>query len=768
MATDLYINSVLVDRSAARVILHELTLGMDQAETLEFSQLVEPAGTGDYSEGDTVAIDVDSVPTFLGYLARAVPINIGTGSIAVGYLALGLRYLANNIFVTGSDGTGFMQFNLSPTDPGYLSTNSGLDVGHILTQVLDQHAVQLAAIGITSFDPAELAALTVVPPEPVTIAGRLWDSMADLLCQWLPNHAIWADAAGAIHIEDTAALPPLTLTLDEDPVILDRITKDHSECFTRCIMRGRGDIQGAYLSVHEHTLSYPQTDDEEDSWTITDFFQPKGAFDAGVILGQTSDTLLIQSDDPTAHWAANYWNDIGAFVWPFNPIATGITFTEQAAITATTAMSAGGTSTITVGLPFDNVGYTRYQIRGNRTTQSLVWRKMDIVPDFVAFHVARHLNHSVPWSPVDGQVVQTLTPQGVVCWSSSGLPPFNEFPWPFELVLSDGVSRGYIIFLQPLPMAYSSQATLQTGGDAIVPPGDVKVLIPYSRGALEAIVPSSGFEGTAFTEDGVERTLYKDVPEWINGSDRTLMAQLGQQILNSRKDTVYEGCISYLGKLTSVLTLGQSLNIARAGGITGWEGIAAAIRSVSLCWPQSGAAIWETKLQFTTRRRPFTGDRLYVHPGYGAQASLSGGGFNPFGLTVQGMRAITQARQEQFEQDYLSTAGAYEGFETGMDFGPEQKNTYQHNHMTQSEIMRAAQRKNISQREAEHSGMTEAEKMRAAQKFERGRREREKQHGATAKERARQEHLAGRGEKGDEMPADPFDRPDIPENPMAD
>src|SRR4051794_27482559 len=100
MATDLTINGVLVNRSAARVILHELTVSIDEADTLEFSQLVEPAGTGDYSQGDTVRVDVDGTPRFVGFLAKSVPINIGTGSIAVGYLAYGLQFLSNNIFVT--------------------------------------------------------------------------------------------------------------------------------------------------------------------------------------------------------------------------------------------------------------------------------------------------------------------------------------------------------------------------------------------------------------------------------------------------------------------------------------------------------------------------------------------------------------------------------------------------------------------------------------------------------------------------------------------
>jgi hypothetical protein len=671
---------VLVDRSAARVLLHSLTLSVDAADTLEFSQLVEPAGDGDYSEGDPVHVVVDGVSRFTGMIARALPINIGTGSIAVGYLALGLRYLANQIFITAPDGTGYLQWNLPPTDPNWVQSNAGKSIGDILKEALDLHAAQLSAVGVFSYDPTQLAALTVVPPDAVTFSGRLWDQMSGLLAQWCPNHAIWPDGTGQVQVQNMAALSQQTLTLDSDPIVIDGITKDHSECFTQVVLRGRADIQGAYLSLHEHTLKAGWTHADQLSWTITQFFSPVGAFDQGNILAQTSDTLTIQSDDPTMSWAVNFWNNIEAFVWAYNPLATDITFTEQEAITATTSLAAGGTSTITVSPPFSNTGYTRYQIRGNRTEESLVWRKFEIVPDYVANHLARAFNHSVPWSPVDGMVVQTLTPTGVVCWSSSGLPPYNEFPWPFELVLPDGTNPGYIIFMQPICMAYASRTQLETGGAAVPAPGDVRVLVPYSRGPLQVTVPTLGdgtptYGGTAFTEDGIERTLYKDYPQWLDKGAVALMTELANQILFSRQDTVYEGSVTYHGKYSAGLTLGWCLNIASADGLTGWESIKAAARSVTLLWPQTGASIWKTKINFSSRRRPFTGDRLYLHPGYRSQPQIAQG-WNPFGLTVQGMRALTQARQQQFEQDYLSTAGAYEGFESSVEFQPRDRNTW--------------------------------------------------------------------------------------------
>ena len=652
-----------------------------------------------------------------------MPIGIGSGAIAVGYLCLGLRWQANNIWITASDGTGSMVWNLPTTDPDYVAASSGKSIGDILKQILDQHSTQLTAIGITGYTLAELTALTVVPPEPVTASGRLWDSLADILTQWMPNHAIWSDAAGLVHVNDTSALPSTTLTLDTDPVTLESITKDHSEAFTQVTLRGAANVQGAYLSLGEGTLAWDQLPADEATFTILDFYSPKGAADAGPVSSMTSTTLTLTSDDPTQTWGVNDLSTMGAYVWAFDPVAVGIGFSEQVTVTANTSLSAGGSMTITVDPPFNNSGYTRFQLRGNRTVQALTWRKLKVVPTWVAQHLVKRFNHSFPWSPVNGLVVQTMTATGVVCWSSGHTPPYNEFPWPFEIVPYDGVTDGYLILNEPAPKAYSSQATLQTPG-ASVGPDDLKVLVPYSLGPLSVTVPSSGgvpyFDGSAYSVNGVQRTLYRDYPQWLDSRNTTDMTTLANEILKTVHDTVYEGSLTYHGKATAWLTLGKSLNIARYGGTTGWESIAAAVKSVTLQWPQSGADIWRTGLQFSSRRRPFSGDRLYLHPAFGSQGQLGGlggAGWNPFGLTTQGMLQISQARQQQFEEQYL-TPPSSEQDDLGITFDEPGQNTYK-GKQTEADRMQAEQHTRRLDREAAQQGPTEAEKMREQQRANR-------------------------------------------------
>jgi hypothetical protein len=116
LASVLSIGGVVINRVASRVILQRMTLAMDQTESLEFTQLVEPACDGAFSAGQVVTL-TDADFSFRGFIARATPQNIGAGAIAVGYLALGRRWELNNLWVTAADGTGLMVWNLPPGDP---------------------------------------------------------------------------------------------------------------------------------------------------------------------------------------------------------------------------------------------------------------------------------------------------------------------------------------------------------------------------------------------------------------------------------------------------------------------------------------------------------------------------------------------------------------------------------------------------------------------------------------------------------------------------
>lgn len=623
MASVLTIGGATIDRAdnATRCILNRLTLSLDQPDALEFAQ-VGTTLPGAWHPGQAVTLTVDGALAFSGQVTSRHPAT-GPGGITVGYRALGLKWLANRIPVTnGQDGTGQIVYNLPSSDDDYIASESGLSVGTILSDVFTAHATALAALGITTdaTTASQLAALTIVPDEPVLFQGsRLWNSIEDFLTQWYPQYAAYIPAAGTIRVVDTTAFPATTYTLDSDPVELESIAEDASECASRVVLRGYADVEPAYLSLAAATLSEAFTATDKAAWTWYSFTQPAGAADSGTISTVTSTQVTVSSSDATTTWSVNYWSGIEGWIFVYDPAATGITFGEWRHITANTALGAGGTSVITLDLPLNNSGYTAYTIAGQPLGTSETWRTYNVVPTYVGQHLVKQFPRSVPWRATDS-VVQTNYPAAVVCWSSSGSPPFIEFPATFEVLPLTGQIR----FSEPTVRIFGTLSNLELGGshtDGI--PDDIQVLVPYSRGALTAVYPPdvggvAQYDGPAHALYGLERTYYRDYRNWVYAGDATSYQALAQQVWNTVNAPVIEGTLAYQGKLSAALTLGTSLNLTGNGYTTGYEAIAAAVRTVTLEWPQEGATPWVTRLEFSTRRRAYSGDKLYEHPMFAA------------------------------------------------------------------------------------------------------------------------------------------------------
>ena len=208
----------------------------------------------------------------------------------------------------------------------------------------------------------------------------------------------------------------------------------------------------------------------------------------------------------------------------------------------------------------------------------------------------------------------------------------------FDVVPYDGTTPGFLVFHKPLNLYWNAV------------PCDVKVLVPYSLGPLAAVAPASGFEGTAYTTDGVEQTLYRDLPQWLDYRDQTAMEQLAQETLDTVKNTVCEGSLTYYGKLSGALTKGTALNLAATTHATGCETMNALVRQVALDYVplQGGGAVWVTRLSFSNRMKPFAGDRLYNHPSYGSQQTLQDARMD---LRSAGSAIADQVRASQMRPD---------------------------------------------------------------------------------------------------------------------
>lgn len=640
--TVLTVNGTAVPRTGG-VILNQLRLSLDEPDELAFTQFAHGM-PGSFAPEQPVTLTINGVLVFTGNIFSRGLAGYTRGVGNVGYRALGLKYQGYLIPVTAADGTGQFIYNRPSTDPLYVASQSGLSIGTILANVFGIMSAQMAAVGITSWSSPDLAALTVVPPEPVFLTGNsFWTQIDGLLQTWYGSrYASYITPSGTIRIIDTTLLSAQTLTFGTDPIVFGGLTEDTSECYTQVILRGRDDVEPAYLSLHDGTLIDPHDsagDNLEATWTMADFLYPKNAYDQGSISAVTSTQVTCTSDDGTWTTTTNYWATLQAQIAVINPASLTISFTEYRRITADTSESAGGSFIVTMDHPLSNSGYTRYQIRGTSDAASGVYRRLNIKPTFVAQHLVQTFNYSVRWSPSQGAVVLTNNPVGVVCWTEStgaGSAPFQT-PIAFEVAPYDGVNDGYILCFQPWVSYFNTSDNLLAGGASVVQATDIQILVPYSRGTLTAQYPASGYGGTAYTRFGIQRTLYRDYPTWFDASSSASMSILAQQVHATVANVVQEGSVTYLGLYSTALNnhvLGQpiALNIANEIGVTSFEGMGAPVREIILDMPQEEGSIgWITRLRCSTRRQQFSADRLYVHPSY-----QQGGSMGNFGVSGAG------------------------------------------------------------------------------------------------------------------------------------
>lgn len=616
-------------RPLHRFRLDRLMRSLDGAGSLDFHEF---AGTlpMTFHPGQAVTLSIGSLPVFTGEISRRQAAPTGEGWRFAYTCQDAFAVASRTVPVTNpNDFTGTITFNLPTTEFAYIAALAGKSVGDIVDYLLSHHATALAAAGIAGYLTADLTGLTLVPPEPVTIQGpSLIGAIRNFLDEWAGNVAMWVDwqtgtSDWRLRFQDPATFTAHTLTLGTDPIEWPSITEDASGCYTSVVARGRSNIQAwsGLLSTGAIAKDWTTTGggNQESLWTIADFTHPKGYYDSGTVntatLGSTSAT--ITSAGPTTTWASNFWPGIEGTITLINPLGTGLADVETKRVTANTSLSAGGTSTLTLDSPLANGGYSNYQIVGSPVGgEPDVWRRFTITNTWVAQHLVATFPQPVGFANA-GAILKTQTPAAMVFAGGAG------FPRPIEV----DPTTGSIRFMQPVVMndGVNTSSTLTAGGASVIPPTDILVFLPYSRGVLTATYPSSGFAGTAFTQFAIQRTLYIDVPSWILQGDQTTFNAYAQMKHATVSNTVVTGSVTYLGLYTTALTLGMSLNIAGATFTTGWESLAAPVRSITVEWPEDGPVGPITTLALNNLRKQATGDTYYIHPAFTGGSAIEGG-----------------------------------------------------------------------------------------------------------------------------------------------
>jgi hypothetical protein len=629
----------------------------------------------------------------VGYIDRPMD---GIGWVRE-YRALGLINRSDYVPVTDSESlTDTAVFNLSGTDPNFVGSRAGLTVGQICTEILTGATVSTAlhAAGVgayTSLGPpavlpslttSDLAALTIIPQGRVAVSGeRVLNSIYEFVRIWHPNHWLHVQPDGTIRFLDLRAAANNTLTLGGDPRLgMPQLTRDYSDCYSQVEVRGNTLATPMTLQ----TAPWPGSSSangglEEDfafgsttsaaakaAWVPADFNQPglnESSNDAGSCTCPDTLHVTVTSSSTTQTWPSDFWSQANGqgVIFVYADAITDIGQFFSANIVANTALTAGGTSTLTLDRPLPNVSFNSYQIWGLAVGESLVYRKYLVANAAVGQALLNYFPFpvAIQIAAVADAASLTSTPQGFVQYFANGVNDSNGINVTALAITVDPVN-GIIYFDRP---------TAIQSGTGIVTPLNVIAFVPVATGTLSAFAPSNTtFAGTLFTVEGVERTKIITVRDWVDFSNQTTMNTFATEYLDSVQDVVVEGSIPYYGLLTTFLTVGatgQAVSITGSTYTTGWDALAIPVVSVELIF-QSGSqgTSYQTNLQLSNRRGRYTADQ-FLRPGISTQLmtgdtftagppTLAGGGH--LGASI-GDYAVGSAGGQQ-AGDYNGTGNA--------------------------------------------------------------------------------------------------------------
>jgi hypothetical protein len=343
-----------------------------------------------------------------------------------------------------------------------------------------------------------------------------------------------------------------------------------------------------------------------------------GQYSIGNCTCPSTTTVEAEPSDSTAKWATNYWDQTASGakgkITLSQSLGSGLEQVISRRIVSCDALTAGGTATLTLDEALPNTDYDSYYLVGEATGGAVTWTRYEIENKEIAAAIVNQFPYDVIWRTL-GQLAAARTsyPVANVLWSSTGEEPYEERPIGITAIDTD---LGYIYFDIPTPKVYAPDSEMQKGGAAVAAfaPIDIRVMVPVAKDdAREAIVPSSGYEGTAYDDEGLERTLYVFEPSWRDGTDAERMELAAQEILDSVKDTVIEGSVSVLKQLDSVLVPGKSLNLDGPDWSSPLASMGTPIIAAELVFDTDSIPL-RTVMTFSNRRAAFSGAVLTSPP----------------------------------------------------------------------------------------------------------------------------------------------------------
>lgn len=577
------------------------------------------------------------------------------------YRAMGLLQRANYIPITDSYSlTDTSTWNLPGDDPMFIGSRAGQTVGQIVSAILlmSENAAPLQAAGfnisgtgpytLPSDTVSDLAGMTFIPPWRVVISGeRGLQSLEAFVQTGHPNHFLHVMPDGTIRFFDIRTFTPSTFTIGGDPRILPpELTRDYSDNYSQVEIRGNT----LCVPVTLQTLPWQGSGDtdgglQEDfawgaldnagakaAWTPSNYSQPNqwgAAQDAGTCTCPDTTHVTVTSSNTSLTWASNSWGQgageaLGYVILYQDAVGTSINQFFTARVVSNTALTAGGTSTLTLDTALPVTTYTSYQLFGLGAGPNIVGRRYKVTNTAIAAALQLRFPYPVAYLYAGGSAAEMVTaPMGTVMFGGSGTPPNYS-------AVSDGITidpdNGLIYFDKPTQVVVGGLNTPVTWAD------NVQAFVPVAIGTLNAWAPSSSTHGgTLYTVEGIQRTKIITVPDWRDHSNDTNMATFATEMYDAMKDVVVEGSLPYLALLQEkYYTPGQSVDIAGADGLsaytTGWESLALPLVGLDVIFqPGPTGTSYTTVMHLSNRRGRFSSSNFLRPNITGAQFGSSEG-----------------------------------------------------------------------------------------------------------------------------------------------
>lgn len=588
--------------------------------------------------GKEAVLTINGTVRFKGDVVAAHP-EFNQLGWTVAYQCLSLRHRGDRFpHVDAATGSQVSRFNLQPEDPLYDATRAGRSVGQVLTTVMTStvNGAALTAHGLGNLTfggglyslptatTTDLAALSVIPPTSISFGGeRFLTAVESFLSQWAPNHMLWVDpTTGAIRFLDTRTFTPATLTLGTDPIDPTPLSRDIGSCFQRVVVQGRPIAVMALLKYSNGTLLEDfghdglSNADAKAAWTANDWKLPGTAIDTGTVTCSSTTSIQYTSTNTARTYGSGDldWSHRQALIQLSSTIISDYTQFWSAKVANNTALVANGTMTITPDHALPHTSFDHATLTMQAQSASVVWTRYKIANTNLWPRVTNQSTYPAPLVNSAGGVSYVSSPMGLVLRSDGVTAPA-----PFTY----NAATGQLRFLAP---------TFITGNSTA--PTDVWAILPVWTQPLQAVSPADvgglpQYTGTSNTVDGLTDTLYVEVDAWRDPAQGTQMLAFAADLLDSVKDAVVEGSVTYHGLYSTALAPGTAISVAGADYTTGWETAALAVVEVTVDWPIAGPTQHVTTLRCSQRKAHLSSaaflspDRAFIP--IGAAEPLYGG-----------------------------------------------------------------------------------------------------------------------------------------------